>query len=218
MLTKDKCTKCNRLVKDGLHCTLCDCAVHTKCINASDECTQIVSTIKNIVFFCDSCLLVFDGIKSFNNLNTKMSKEIEQLVETNKTILTHVDSIDKFSVDSDTFKKDLNLGWSEVLKKELNHGFKTVSSDVKSVQLKLDEEVEIKKREIKALIFGLSEDSEDKIVVEKIFKYLSDNAVDTSSFKFKRIGQKKSDNPRPVWIVFHEVEMKRNVFNNVRKI
>ena len=85
MATRDKGIKCLKVVKDGVHCSICDCFVHTKSVNVSDDCVQPSLVNKNLKWFCDGCLRIFEGHKNLSGVMTeghnRLLNKINEVVE-----------------------------------------------------------------------------------------------------------------------------------------
>ena len=77
------------------------------------------------------------------------------------------------------------------------------------VQHTLNEVAEMKNKEKNIMIFRLTESSNDKENVLKIFSYLSDDKVTGKNIvKVIRLGAKSENVSRPVIVMFDDVELK----------
>ena len=240
MASKDKCTKCVRVVKDGVQCALCECCFHAKCIGLSDDCAQSLFTNRNVKWFCDVCLKFLDNFKNLsgaiNDSHNKLLTEIRKIADGNETTRNEINNIKQSLKDTEdklllsgadvklgdefaTLKKELNLSWSDIVKKEIGQSVDSMCNEVKLVKKSLEEKDEAKDRENNLIMFKLAETvshAEDKKIVMKILKHVSSDVIKEKDIvRITRVGKKSEGVSRPVLVVFDALETKLVVFKNL---
>jgi len=242
MGSRDKCLKCNKVVKEGVQCGMCDCIMHAKCIGISDDCVHALSMNKCIKWFCDCCIKVIDNHKNVSDTildcQNKLVGEFDKVFQANELIITEIVGIKKILVDEDKrsledvgvkfdegitmLEEKLNESWTDIVKKYIKESINSMNSEVKSVRRRMEERDETKDRENNIIMFGLKENSsydEDKKMMMKIFQHLSNDVVkENDAFKMRRIGKKSENTLRPVWVAFKDLTLKMVVMKNLARI
>jgi len=242
MSSKEKCNKCNKAVKEGMVCCICECALHIKCAGLTDEMSVIMNNNKNFKWFCDSCLKLSDGfrglMKLMNDRCDALCNDITKLNDCNVTIKNELNALKQLTVvdqeklgqmagaDSmlgqslGDLKSEMNTTWANIVKTNMY----AVTNEVKTIRNTLHVASEEKDRENNVILFNLKENdktSKDKDDVMSVVQSLVGDAIKVDDLlKVSRQGMKgvDADSPRPFIIKFNNSSTKSLVMNKLFKI
>jgi len=247
MSCKEKCGKCNKVVKDGVACSICENLMHTKCAGLTDELFHVFSSVKNLKWFCDNCLKFADGFKcltkTVDDNHKELTDEVKRIVEYNAVISNELGDLKKLIVDRDEkasqsvsadgildrtiadFKTEMNVTWASIVGQEIKKNIEGVSVGVKSeIQRTLSSVDEMKDKENNVVMFNLEESDRSGADKEKVIALLKDitgNAINEDSvIKVFRQGKKGLDmkHARPVIVKFDSLITKSLVLSRSFKI
>ena len=232
-MSRDKCTKCIKSVKDGIQCFQCENTYHMKCVNVSDELYESMRSNTNIKWFCDGCMKLCLNIKSMakaiseaaltnNELNKFKDSIMSEISAVKSLISLNNDNLNKLNSSEMNFdeklsnlKKDMSNCWADVVKKNIDK----VGEQVKIVQKSIDEAQDMNEREKNLMMFRLDECESDYENVFKIITSLSDGSVKRSDIiKITRLGMKKDGSIRPVSVRFLNSDIRDMILKNAFKI
>ena len=207
-----KCLECDTACtqdQKALLCERCDCWVHASCASIEDEIYDVFfkkgSKLPGIRFFCKKC-------------DDKVTEVIEKCTTLEQ--------------DTITLKKDMANVKAEIA--EINKTIKTRVDD--KVSDIMDDKREIERRKMNLVVFGLPEadagdtDKTDWSTTEKIEKDIEviSNLISedigvalsprTGIIDARRIGGPKPGKPRPLKIEFRDLNTKRDVLTNAKKL
>lgn len=238
------CPKCNKVAKEGsVKCGMCEARVHNACYGIGEDSIQVMTKNKLIMFFCHVCHKTLETLKDFGAVaqslkqsQTELTTKVQEVIDQNKNMSADLGQIKNALSDNETtatinvdlkqemtsLKNELKNSFSDIVKKDIDDGFKIVKSEVKGVQMRLDKDNEIKKRENNIVVFGLNENTSyesDKIAVLKMLQHLSNDAINNcDNFKVNRIGKKDEKTIRPMLIVFRDSVVKGSVMKCLNRM
>ena len=247
MSSKDRCIKCNRAVKDGVICSMCECLIHVKCAGLTDEVSNLFAVVKNLKWLCDGCLKIADDFKGFTKIvsdnHNELSAEVKKIIESNALMSKLLDDMNELmSVRVDrtaecvaaenllgekieSFKSEINDTWASVVGREIKKNIQVVNDGVKTeIKKTFSSADEIKERENNIVLFNLGETdtvSDDKNIVMSIIKTLSGDLIKENNIvKIMRQGRRGMGpgHIRPIVVKFDNLSNKTLLFNNLFKI
>ena len=207
-----KCLECDAPcteLQQALLCERCDCWVHASCAGIENEVYDIFfkkgSRLPGVRFFCKSC----------DNKVTEVIEKCSTLEQDTLTLKNEmVDVKAQLATINETIKTQVNDKVSDIM----------------------DDKREIERRKMNLIVFGLPEskpDENDKTVwdtekkiqkdIEEISNIISEDigvalSPRTGIIDARRIGGPKPGQPRPLKIEFRDLNTKRDVLSNAKKL
>lgn len=230
-----KCNKCNKVVKDGIECCVCECLIHPKCLGLSDDASHSLANITNFKFFCDCCLKLGDGFKLLNKVGD-LTQDLKKISDNTNEMKSDLSDLKKaINVCSDKFEKiakvddsikdlknEMTVSWASVVSREVKKNVDVVTDEVLSIRKSIGAETERKDKENNIVLFNLAESenwSKDREVVMTLLQDIAGHSVkEPDVIKIIRQGRKDSNVTRPVIIKFVNSFTKSLVMTNLTKL
>ena len=201
------CPECDIVAKDDEECMCCDfCSewFHIGCIGMSSEVYKIVfaDDVPGVQWYCKKCQSkTKEALEKYSALE-KQTKALRVDVDNIKTDVTEVKDIIK-----NTIRHEINQNMDEMKEREsrkLNlvvFGLPEVPSD--ETEWTNEKKIEADIKEI------------ESIIMDDIGVALSPR---TGVIDARRLGMKKANAPRPLKIIFRDLNTKREVLTNAKKL
>ena len=207
-----ECSTCGTNIGDSQNAVLCECCntwFHAVCENIEDDTYKVLfeqgSKLNRLKFFCTGCdNKVMEALEKYKSLET----------------------------DTKTLKQEMHTVQSDIA--EIKTLCKTAAK--KEVNQIMDDTKEIERRKMNLVVFGLAEpdppsddntewDNNEKIAVDT--EVMNNIIVDdlgvplsprTGIIEVRRLGLKKPGTSRPLKVVFANLQTKREVLRNAKKL
>ena len=204
-----KCPSCEMKVGGddcAMFCNLCECWSHINCVMFPKELYDVLlkhENIESIKWFCPVCKPKSDeALEKYSSLE----KKTETLSE------------DMHIVKNDL--KEIKTSISNLVKKEIFEG--------------LGERQDIEQRKMNLVVYGMPEPVIDNATAWDDEKKIEKDIVDTRNLFItelgaalsprdgiidaRRLGKKQENKPRPLKLIFNNIETKRFILTNAKKL
>jgi hypothetical protein len=243
---KENCAVCNKQVKDGVECEICEHWFHAPCVHMSKSTMNALEEDKSLHWYCEGCR---NGAVA---MWKKLKERQDELEDKMKSIVKEMEGLKKdtnakqHKMDQElgTMKKEIK-GMKEAFEevKKVNSGnevkiddaleakWVTVKEEVsglesrlttKFVEIKKDvETLEIEKKRTNIIFHGVEESDDAAGDVEKVREILSKGLnldCERHMGEMYRIGMKKEDKVRPIRLVVKTLEGKIEIIKRAKQL